>query len=143
MSGEKRLWEYDHQYYCSESNFFVRRDSDYYNEPEESWAEFLEGWGKSDVDMNLVFRWDWHELDPDDYESDEEKPTGWSAENPDYLEIFFMLQRKGIFAPVVCWVNKSDEPSIREWLASRWETMAAIWEPIGNAVAATTEQETE
>lgn len=134
MSCQKRLWEYDHPYYCSESNFFVGRNSDYYNEPVESWADFMNGWGCSDVDMNLVFRWDWQELDPDDYESSDDYPDGWSAENPDRLEIFFIQQRKGIFAPVVCWVNKFNEPSVREWLSARWETMAAIWEPIGMTV---------
>lgn len=122
MTGH--LWEIDHPYYCSEGNYFVGADrwgevhSEY-----DSWQEFIDEWGVTDHDMNLVFRWDWKRSDPDDYEDDEEVP-------PDTLYVYWVLQRKAILRSTECVVTEADEPAVREWLASRAKTIAAIWEPI-------------
>lgn len=115
------LYEFAHPYYCAESNYYSRDPG----ETLESWQEFTEsGWYDGDRDLNLLFRWDWHTPDPSDYDDGEEVPG-------EQLHLFFMLQRKGIFAPVVVNVERTDEPAIREWLASCWPTMQAIWAPIG------------
>jgi hypothetical protein len=118
------LRDADHPYYCAESNFYHRRGAD---QTYESWAEFVEDGGclfDGDRDMNLLFRWDWNVPDQSDFDDD----MGWQNES---LDLFFMLQRKGIFLPVtIANVTAEDEPAIREWLAECWKTIQAIWEPV-------------
>jgi hypothetical protein len=77
------LWDIDHPYYCNESNHFASG----WNVQWESWAEFAEGMGASDKDLNLLFRWDWER-----YEEDGDSPAH------DVLKTFWVMQRKGIFA---------------------------------------------
>jgi hypothetical protein len=122
------LWEIDHPYYCQDHNFRARPSQDNScHVHNESWAEFMDGWGDSDPDLNLVFRWDWKRADPDDYEPDDD---GVIRIPGDRLDLFIMLQRKGDFWAVSVDVTDEDEPAVREWLAERAKTMAAIWEPI-------------
>lgn len=117
---ETHLWEAAHPYYCNEGNFHRNGQCVRFG----SWAEFMaDGWGDSDHDLNLLFRWDWKRADPDDYEPGEELPG-------DRLALFFMLQRKGDFWSVEVAVTEDDEPAVREWLAGRAKTIAAIWTPI-------------
>lgn len=131
MSEIKHLWEYDHPYYCSEGNYYVGGlnygdvHTDY-----ESWQDFIEDWGGTDADMNLVFRWDWNQADPDDYADGEELPG-------DKLQVFWVLQRKAILRSTECTVTAEDEPAVREWLTGRAKTITAIWEPIALAPAVT------
>lgn len=112
-----------HPYYCAESNFYHRREPD---QTYESWADFVEN-GElfdGDRDLNLLFRWDWVIPDPGDYEVDEPVPG-------ESLDLFFMLQRKGIFLPVtVNNVTAEDEPAIHAWLTGCWTTMRAVWSGI-------------
>lgn len=124
MTVELHLWDIAHPYYCSESNY-------YSNEPGsrfESWAEFIEEaiCATGDLDLNLLFRWDWNRCDPSDYEPDEEIPG-------DTLDLFFMFQRKGIFAPFTVAITEADEPAVREWLAVRWEHMRLLWAGVSEA----------
>lgn len=124
------LWEVDHPYYCSESNFRVRgTDNNANHVQHESWAEFMDGWGGSDPDMNLLFRWDWHSWSrhPDPH---------LRSDSPDELLLFFMLQRKGDFWVCSVAITDEDEPAVRAWLADRAKTIAAIWAPIDLAEAA-------
>lgn len=136
----ERLWDVDHPYYCSESNYYVggvprellphrlpfpgidpwEGFTPYDHQEFESWADF--GWKDSDPDMNLLFRWDWQTPDPDDYEAGEERP-------PEKLELFWMLQRKGRFMVVSFPVGRDEEPEIREWLQARFEHLLKLWTP--------------
>lgn len=138
--GKKRLWEVSHPYYCSESNYYVggvpRREMPVIPpfDPEreradfvpfdhvrfDSWEDF--DWKDADPDYNLLFRWDWVVPDPDDYDEGESVP-------PERLELFWMLQRKGRFMVTSFPVLRSEEPEIRMWLADRFKTVLAIWEP--------------
>lgn len=113
------LWEVDHPYYCNEGNFYERGMHEVYG----SWADFIADWGATDPDLNLVFRWDWKRADPADYEEGGELP-------PDTLNVYWVLQRKAILRSTECIVTEADEPAVREWLAKRAETVAAIWQPI-------------
>ena len=79
----------------------------------ESWEDFMEEWDTTDMDMNLVFRWDWEKPQSCDYDDPEEIP------DHDTLRVFFMLQRKGIFMPITVSVTETDEPAVREWLQKR------------------------
>ena len=54
MSNEMMGMAVEHPYYCSESNY-------YSNKPSMTWetmTEFLDEFEGTDIDMNLVFRWD-------------------------------------------------------------------------------------
>lgn len=139
-----RLWEVNHPYYCSESNYYVggvpswaqprsapptvegrQRSIDEHVPGDhmqfDSWAEF--DWKDADKDYNLLFRWDWEVPDPDDYAEGEEMPG-------ERLSLFWMLQRKGRFMVTSFPVKREEEPEIRAWLATRAEHLAAVWEPL-------------
>ena len=126
----EHLWEIDHPYYCSESNFFSRG----YNIQYGSWESFVEAEGDNDFDMNLVFRWDWKAnefLDVDTVETRRayadrfgDRDHAWT------LHVFWMGQRKGIFRVTEVQVCKADEPAVREWLTLRARHMRVLWEPL-------------
>lgn len=102
------LWEVDHPYYCSESNW-------YSNEARlrfDCWADFVDGFGDSDLDMNHVFRWDWEE-------------------DRRCLKIFMMKQRKGLFQPIEIYgMTADDEEQVRVYLTKHWENILLMWYPI-------------
>jgi hypothetical protein len=130
IATSPHLWETDHPYYCSEGNYYVSGHRwDEVHTSYDSWADFIADWGDTDPDMNLVFRWDWEVPNPDDYEDGEEMP-------PEILQVFWVLQRKAILRSTECVVRREDEPAVREWLAKRAQTIAAIWEPILPAASA-------
>jgi len=123
-NDDKHLWEYDHPYYCSEGNYLAKplEHPDCW-EHCDSWQDFIENWGDSDPDLNLVFRWDWHAWHlehPEDY-PDTEKHV---------LMVFFMLQRKAFNKSVEVAVTPADEPAVRDWLQQRAKTIASIWQPL-------------
>jgi hypothetical protein len=112
------LWEIDHPYYCNEGNYYATESvcSEY-----DSWAEFFQANGYSDPDLNLVFRWDWRKTG-----------TDWEEEH-DTLLIFWMGQRKGLYRYSRVKVTDDDEPSVKKWLAERWERMKLLWAGISDA----------
>lgn len=124
------LWDANHPYYCSEGNYYVSglNWGDVHSEY-ESWKDFYEEWGNTDHDMNLVFRWDWKQVDPDDLEEGEES-------GPDKLQVYWVLQRKAILRSTSCVVSPADEPAVRAWLADRAKTITALWAPLDLAVQA-------
>lgn len=120
-----RLWEVNHPYYCSEDaecgiHF-------------ERWQDFLKDEGGADLDMNLLFRFDWEAPHEDD---DPNEPILWKGDE-NYrdcrLLLFFMGQRKGLFRYATIDVCRSDEPSIRTWLEKRFEHMMSLWEPFSKS----------
>lgn len=111
----KMLWEANHPYYCSEGNYFAADQHDTYS----SWGDFLEEWDGSDLDQNLLFRWDWREGE------DWNVPEGEAR-----LFLFFMLQRKARNLSCEVAVSREDEPAIREWLSVRWKLLRLMWEPL-------------
>lgn len=110
----KRLWEVEHPYHCS--------PHDYYRPPSETLEyetidEFLLEFGDSDIDMNYVFRWDWH-------------TDAGESMTLDRVEIFFIKQRKGIFMPViVTHPSRDDEPKLRKFLEKHWHLTQKLWDP--------------
>ena len=66
----KHLWEVEHDYYCTERNYFANDERDL-GDSHKSWQDFVAEWGESDsidLDYNLLFRWDWvatGDLSPD------------------------------------------------------------------------------
>lgn len=126
----EHLWEFDHPYYCSESNFFSSDCRTLFT----SWQGFIREEGDNDFDMNLVFRWDW---EPKEFLEDDsvaglrryadlfsDRDHAW------ILHVFWMGQRKGLFRVTEIDVCKADEPEVRAWLTLRAEHMRVIWEPL-------------
>lgn len=119
--SEKKLFESDHQYYCNEGNYF----SNDCHSSHDSWEDFISEEGDSDMDYNLVFRWDWRRA-----EDDNEKPLPTrDDERKDRLLLFYMGQRKALARSVSVAVCRNDEPAVRAWLAKRWEHMRKLWAP--------------
>jgi len=120
----KRLWEIEHPYYCSESNYYAPGNDQPY-QSYKSWGEFDQEYRDSDLDMNLVFRWDWREGEEwelPEFNGDVNYRNG-------KLLIFFMGQRKGLYRWVDIEVCRADEPSVIEFLSVRWDHLKLMWEP--------------
>ena len=115
MTESPHLWEVEHPYYCNESNHFATG----WNVQWATWAEFYEGMGSSDPDLNLLFRWDWKK-----YEADEDGPAH------DVLQTFWVMQRKGIFTCHEIRITEANEPAVRAWLAERYLYLLRLWTPI-------------
>jgi hypothetical protein len=114
MGSFKTIFDYKHDYYCSNSNF-------YSNDPNynwENWEHFYSEFHDSNIDMNLVFRFDLFLKNEDD---DEE---GYC------LYIYMMHQRKGIFAPhIIESIKEENYQEIMEFLGKHFEKIKQIWEP--------------
>lgn len=123
-SPQPHLWEAEHPYYCSDSNYYAPGGDRPHGEPAhdhvevESWSAFQ--WKDSDPDLNLLFRWDWSA--PADYEG-EDLPR-------ETLVLFWMLQRKGRFMVTSMPIRRDEEPEVRAWIAERWKTIQALWAPV-------------
>lgn len=126
----KHLWEIDHPYYCEDGSYWVSKDRWHeVHETYESWEDFVSEWGEMDLDMNLLFRWDWDRSSPEDYGY--ELSVDPSFELPaDTLRIYYFMQRKARNMSVVVNVTEEDEPAVREWLTVRAEHMRKLWEPL-------------
>lgn len=105
-----------HPYYCTEGNYF---SNDCHTEY-DSWADFAGEEGDSDLDMNLVYRWDWRLPDPEDGED----------ALPERLLLFYMGQRKALARTVEVAVTADDEPAVRAWLTTRAEHLRSLWAPL-------------
>lgn len=106
----------DHPYYCSDSNYFSNQTEHF-----STMSDFLDAYSECDVDMNLCFRWDVKQKEDDD----ENKIDQYRA------EIFLMLQRKGIFRPImVDSFNQSEADRFFEYIKKHHETLVKIWEPL-------------
>jgi hypothetical protein len=101
----------DHDYYCSESNFYSNEAALKY----DTFADFYEEFHDADIDMNLVFRWDLHERE---------------ESKRHYMEIFIIKQRKGIFMPVhIAYFDEKDIEPFAKYLQPHIDKLKAIWKP--------------
>ena len=121
----KHLWECDHDYYCSESNFYAR-DNEQPFASYKSLVEFLVEHGDADMDWNLLFRWDWKEEDP---ETGERNYNGDDYYRNGRLLLFFMAQRKGLYFWNEVQVCRADEAEVIKYLTPRWTHLQKLWTP--------------
>lgn len=131
----EHLWEVDHSYYCSTGNYYSNECSAGYR----TLADFLKAEGNSDLDMNLVFRWDWGE-------GGESVAGGSPFSGDEYyrngvLQVFFIGQRKGLFRSAEVQVCRADEPAVRAYLEPRLAHLLSLWAPLSPRAAGTTEPE--
>ena len=104
----------DHDYYCSDNNYYSNDAALKY----ETFNDFLADFKDADVDMNLVFRWDVKAI------NDEDETEGY------YLEIFQMKQRKGIYTPIhISEFKKEDIAKLIEYLQPHIAKLKSIWKP--------------
>ena len=122
----KHLWECQHSYYCSEYNYY----SDKTYKEFESFAEFLAEEGDSDMDYNLLFRWDWKEKDS---ETGECNYNGDNYYRNGKLLLYFMGQRKGLYRCADIEVCRADEGDVIKYLTPRWRYMQELWAPFACA----------
>lgn len=125
------LWEANHPYYCNDTNYLANGSLGHGQHRYESWADFHEEWSleHTDMDYNLVFRWDWKKADPDDWDLAGE--YGVPEELPgDTLHLYYMMQRKGFFQVCLVQLTEDDEPAVREFLSAYADHMRKIWEPL-------------
>ncbi len=109
---KKKLYEIEHHYYCSDNNYFSNECTWEYS----SWDEFYDEHRDDDIDMNLIFRWDWNK--------DDDEETG------DILQLSVIRQRKGIFGCYLIHVTEDDENKIKEFLMPHAQYMKHLWEGI-------------
>lgn len=111
----KHLWEVDHSYYCENVNYFSGGCCVSY----DSWGEFeRSGEVTANLNMNLVFRWDWTSADPREDRLHDE------------LSIFFVGQRKGLFRSAVIKVTQEDEDKVKDYLLPRMRHLFSLWQPL-------------
>lgn len=123
------LWEFHHPYYCTESNYFRRGDSDVAVTWDfDSFADFMEEMGDADKDYNFLIRWDWCV----DCASNDEELDDDPSSRSEVLKLVYMHQRKGYHSTSFVKVARNDEPEVREFLKSHWEHTRKMWEPISN-----------
>lgn len=121
----KHLWEVQHSYYCNLGTYNVTDTGGYF----KTWTEFYNDFKDADKDYNLLFRWDWIEVDDNNnptYNSDDYYRNG-------KLYIFWIGQRKGLYRYDIIEVCRKDEPEVIKFLHTHFEHLQKLWEPIYNA----------
>lgn len=106
----------NHSYYCSNSNFYSNEASMSF----DTVTDFLDEFEDADIDLNLCFRFDIKEREDDE-----------DIENYGklYVELFLIMQRKGIFSPVICHSYNPDTESdrLKQYLESHYRMMKSLW----------------
>ena len=121
--SKKHLWEAEHAYYCNLGNYFNNDCGSEF----KSFQDFLAEFGDSDMDYNLLFRWDWKEDDP---ETGENSFKGDVNYRNGRLELFWMGQRKGLYQYSVVEVCRADEPAVIAFLKPRMAHLLSLWSPL-------------
>ncbi len=122
VETETHLWDVEHDYYCSGGDYFQRGMFAEYR----TWGDFIAAEGENDLDMNLLFRWDWLKGD--------EGVMGT-------LDLFFCLQRKGAQRSVRVTVHPDEESLVRAYLQPRYEHLARLWAPLAPVSAGESEDQ--
>lgn len=117
----------NHSYYCSDTNYYanaMERDG-FGAHHYDTWKDFQNHWleGEFDIDhdYNHVFRFD---ITPQyDPVEDIEYEDRFS------LKLYFMLQRKGNFVPVLIRnLKEEDMEDVNKYLQMCWDYMKGQWE---------------
>lgn len=121
------LWEVDHAYCCTEGNYFSTQERHQTIWEFKTWAEFLAEMGDSDMDYNLLFRWDWSE---EDGETGDPTYNGDDYYRNGKLSLFFMHQRKGYHSTSIVQVCRADEQAVIAFLHPRLNYLMDLWAPL-------------
>lgn len=104
--------ETHHDYYCSTENY----NNSSAGATFPNWKLFKEEWMQGDLELddglNHIFRFDI-----------EDNEMGGLR-----LKLFFMLQEKGLFIPIVInYIKEEDMSEINEFLFKRWQYLKNQW----------------
>lgn len=153
---KEKLWEYKHSYYCNEGNYYKAKPTGW-GEPLafEKFDDFLTEWSDADFDMNLVFRWDWERLTPEEYKEeflsdinekyeDGSKAPVNSEGNYSVLKLHLMMQRKGCKRFIeITKMEDSDNEKVFTFLKPRFEHLKEMWAPFNLEPKTETNEENE
>ena len=124
---QKHLWDVDHPYYCNEGNYYARESCESYY---RSFVDFMAEEGDSDMDMNLLFRWDWSEESHGDDGEEHPDFNGDVNYRNGRLKLFWMGQRKGLYRWSIVEVCRADEDAVKAFLLPRLAHLKSLWEPL-------------
>lgn len=119
------LWEIDHPYYAADGH----------EETVDSFAALKHHVDHSDEDMNVVYRWDWHDasqsIHDDLYYGDQDR-------SKEELSVHLLLPRKSRFWSIRCPIAKAQEFEVLEWLSGPrcLGYLRKLWEPVMDALPA-------
>ncbi len=122
----KHLWEIDHPYYGTTGNYY----SNECHAEFKSWAAFIAEHGDADLDMNLIYRFDWKE--GEDHGLQEFNGDLYYRNGE--VELFYMGQRKALARSVTVSVCRADEPEVIKFLKPRWEHVRKLWEGLSDFI---------
>lgn len=122
------LKETNHSYYCSETNYYVKQSKNYGRCDYDTWDEFKQVWlnedSSIDCDYNLCFRYDIKQKRDIEISEVVESYELW---------LFFVLQRKGIYRPVVIRnITKDDMVQLETFLNLQWKYIKNQWQEINS-----------
>lgn len=113
----EELYQANHGYYCNDGNYY---SNDCVFEF-DCFSEFVDEMGTSDMDYNLLFRWDVKLK----YDED-----GNDIQGEYQLFLYWMQQRKGRFVVnVVSDFKQEDVEGFLTFVKPRWEHLKSLWTP--------------
>ena len=118
------LWEVKHAYYCNEGNYYAPGREQPFTDYKR-FSDFLEAEAESDMDYNLVFRWDWVEGEDEGAEAFD----GDVNYRNGILKVFYMGQRKGLYRWATVQVGRAAEDAVRAFLEPRYRYLMDLWSP--------------
>ena len=108
----KSLDEIQHPYRAADENYHSPARTVY-----KSWASFYEDFGNSDVDQNLVVRWDVRIVQAHE-----------SARPVRTCFLSMIHQRTGLFRPIeIHNFHKEEDFRLLVYLGPHWVTLVAMW----------------
>lgn len=117
------LWEAKHPYYAQEGNYFDNGCHERY----ARWEDFFEEEGDANINMNLVYRFDWKILTADDVDEG-------ANFDFDQLCLYFVEQRRARLRSVEIRIERKDrervEPLVLKYLRPRLQRLLEIWSPL-------------
>ncbi len=123
-----RLWDAKHPYYAQEGDYFERY---------ARWEDFFEEEGDANINMNLVYRFDWKVLTADDLDEG-------ANFDFDQLCLYFVEQRRARLRSVEIRIERKDrervEPLVAEYLRPRLQRLLEIWSPLSGVFPSAAEE---
>lgn len=119
MTEVKSLRDANHSYAGADQNYFAPgNQQDSYFPEFASWEEYTNSdYFESDLDYNLMYRFDW-------------KKEGESYPEKEHIKFFYVQQRRGLVAADTIFVTAEDEPAVRAYLQKYADHMRDLWAPL-------------
>lgn len=119
-----KLKQTEHNYYCSDTNYYVNGHGNFGLAEFPTWQDFKYEWLDDDLnidhDYNHCFRFDIKKRY--DEETDEELDNEFS------LHLYYIMQRKGNFVPVyIEAITEEDMVEVNKYLESCWKYIKTQW----------------